>query len=1514
MSTGGLPNGILALDNSQVLAKGSIPTVVTRPLRPSEMPAFSPSIEISSEASKKVVSSSGAERTFDGFKIKLQTSVEDLTDAMISGGTESRVIKIYLEYGWYYNRNGVLDLLQGTLRRVGLSVKIMSEAPTEEEEGSQFSTSKAVQRGSTVVFYIIPEYGGPSDDLTINSLSGPAYDVPYFVGARIRMLPSSSISIEIQSFVKLTLQSISLLDPLQSIGPNVQSALSALELSSQQNMAMRLLSYKYGYFIHDGKTEVNRKVGINTIFDFASPESDISRGNAIRRGEEEFADGSANWPIFPQGQGRALIIKVPDGYASVLCVTWKPVNFGASIQYLGKGIVDGVNAEDPRNGVPSSVVEEAIPLNFAYISGAKLKKYIMAGGNAQTPGISMTGTSFDSGHTPIFSVNEDVDPTKRYLVVFFPAITASMSSTGGGDENTPTRTFISTDKYYNSIYITYQAAEKVLARRINLDRSMILQSGATLLIGSTKSGVYHFSPCKTIVREAEAFGELCSWRSLQGDFTSNYYGRLPSLSSAGVELRSFSYLAYLKCVEIGSSSYESYISSDEKFKEICDRVRQSINIGIGRPNFGNPLDPPGGSTDSADFNIDIVGSPISVELPRISRIYTRLPTLRKFNFPKGFFFGDKTGIYIMSPWDEPFKLFSPGSLNTDWYSKNLANISEFVIDEMDLGDMYFDISEACNSCLPDDLKIPYHKDLALAIQKSSKYESNGIRGGIGIPRLDFFEPYSSTQIRVGGTIPSYGDADFPDLSLAEFDTRTILTMPNVIQGSAAIDITTGNASINFLRSAGSIKNINLSRTSRITIENLNSQQETNGAVFVFTTGTLFEGMRSAMNYNNSFGVLTVRDDQNFALMPINSIQTQKITSACSFINERIDDESVIWRDKKITDLANPIRSKAAFGFPFDMVPVVYPGFKAVVNEADAFREQPSNLPNFVENDYNILFSVSGDGASASIPSNPNYYIAGIDIYLKNQSKEQLKKMFISACIDGSFLSDSVSFYPPSGSKMMLWYKVDDLGTVKIRGPHYGSSMNLIISSSSPISGSITANVKVRWIEKSKADIWYPEMTSASPFIDSYGCYGMYFASQNEDMGLSCYMSCDGDLRWNLMTHVMQGFSGESFSDIVVKSDHNLSCTYCMFKKDGMLLCKRIDDSDMSTDLCRLPKSMPKEKFRVGYADGLDVYSISEEPYKTNGFSQNQNNVNINLGMMKVRLAPCHVVYADFAENPAYKEEAANFRILTSRKFTSSSGISSSELSKKTFYPRISTSFVENPKLCVGTSGRFDFDPMGPYAFEVMPNGSLFCMMTHEGSAYAFVSSDCGKTWNPAFRDYSFPIRPIKYKISDADSIYNFENVSASLGDTLPLDNLTMCVDKFGEFVLIAYNIEGCIFGQRVPCVSIMNRSAEASKIFTTAWLSAEDHRFMRPFYILGPLPSEISEELLTERSFVRLDKTYLGDPSKLEQNLGVDLGGSMPTIVPLQNGIFRLYYSAKESVRAGFLIGDRFILDAQLSQ
>jgi hypothetical protein len=291
-----------------------------------------------------------------------------------------------------------------------------------------------------------------------------------------------------------------------------------------------------------------------------------------------------------------------------------------------------------------------------------------------------------------------------------------------------------------------------------------------------------------------------------------------------------------------------------------------------------------------------------------------------------------------------------------------------------------------------------------------------------------------------------------------------------------------------------------------------------------------------------------------------------------------------------------------------------------------------------------------------------------------------------------------------------------------------------------------------------------------------------------------------------------------------------------------------------------------------------------------------------------------VVYADFAENPAYKEEAANFRILTSRKFTSSSGISSSELSKKTFYPRISTSFVENPKLCVGTSGRFDFDPMGPYAFEVMPNGSLFCMMTHEGSAYAFVSSDCGKTWNPAFRDYSFPIRPIKYKISDADSIYNFENVSASLGDTLPLDNLTMCVDKFGEFVLIAYNIEGCIFGQRVPCVSIMNRSAEASKIFTTAWLSAEDHRFMRPFYILGPLPSEISEELLTERSFVRLDKTYLGDPSKLEQNLGVDLGGSMPTIVPLQNGIFRLYYSAKESVRAGFLIGDRFILDAQLSQ
>jgi len=1520
---GGPTSGILALNHSQVLAKGSIPTVGTPPPKPSEIPSFAPSVEMSAVASTRVVSASGSERTFDGFKIGLQTSVEDLTDDMITQGIDSRVIKMYFEYGWYYYRNGVPDLLQGTLRRVGLSVRIMKEEPNEAEAGSQFSTSKAVKRGQTVFFYIVPAYGGPSDDLTIDSLFGPAFDVPYFVGARIRMLPSDTIQIQIQSIINLQLGATSLLEPLASVGISAQSALNALGLAAASQLNIKLFSYKYGYFIHNGGTQVNRQVGINSIFDFAPSGSEISRGVMIRRGQEEFADGVANWPMFSSGQGKTLIIKIPDGYASVLCVTWKPVNFGASIQYIGKGVVEGTDAEDPRNGVPASVVEEAMPLNFAYISGVKLKKYIMAGGKAMSSmQLTSTGTSgggLDAGHTPLFAVNEDVDPTKRYLVVFFPAITASMGSSAGGGSGAPDGTetnFILTDKYYNSVYITYQAAEKVLARRVHLDRGLAM-GGLNVTLFPARSGVYHFAPCRTIVREVDAFGELCTWRSLASasgtDIASTYEGRILSLSSAGTEGKSFSYLGYLKCVELGSSSYDSYLASDENFDEICTRVRQSINIDIGRPGFGNPLDPPGGSTDSADFVEPIVGSPISVEWPRISRILTRLPTLRKFDFPRGFFFGDRLGIHFMSPLNEPTLLFNPSSLNSDWFSANLSGIPPFSIDEMAEGNMYFDISEACNSCLPDDLKIPYHKNLALAIQKATKYESDGISGGIGIPRLDFFEPFSSTQIRVG-RIPPYGDVGFPDLSLAEFDTRTTMTIPTVSYGASAIDPTTGEASINSLRTAGRLTNINLSRTGRISIENMGPEEQL-GAVYVLTEGT-FEGMRSAMDWQNRRGILTVRDDQNFALMPIDSMQTQRVASACSFIHERIDDDSIKWRDKKITNLANPIRSKAAFGPPFDIVPTVYPGFKAVVNQVSAFREQPSNIPKFVEDDYTISFSVNGDGASASIPSKGDHYIVGVDVYIKNQSKEQLKDMFISACIDDSFLLSSGSFYPPSGSKTMLWYKVDDLGTAKIRGPHYGSFMNLIISSSSPISEPIAATARVRWIEKSKSDTWYPEMTSASPFVDSYGCSGMYFASQDDALGLSCYMSCDGDLRWNLMTHVMQGFSGETCGDIITKSDHRAFCTYCMFKKDGMLLCKRIDDSDMSIDLCRLPKSMPKNKFRIGSAAGLRdfVYGISEEPYKSNAFSENQVDIKINLGMMKVRLAPCHVVYADFENNEEYKEEAANFRILTSRQFSSSSDIPLSEFSKKTFYPRISTSFGENPKLCVGASGRFDFDPIGPYAFEVMPNGSLFCMMINEGSVYAFISSDGGKTWYPAFGEYAFPIRPIKYKFDDADSVYNFESVSVSLGDTLPIDNLTMCVDKFGDFVLIIYNVAGCVFGQRVPCVSIMNRSAGASKIFTTAWLSAEGRKFMRPFYILGPLPSEISEELLTGRSFIRLDKTYAGDPSKLQQNLGVDLGGSMPTIVPLQNGMFRLYYTAGQSVRAGFLIGDRLILDAQLPQ
>ena len=354
-----------------------------------------------------------------------------------------------------------------------------------------------------------------------------------------------------------------------------------------------------------------------------------------------------------------------------MCNT-KAVQFGASIQYLGKGIIDGPLAGDPRNGVARQLVLDASPLNFSYITGRELRTYLVAGGKRIDYTLTASGNTVkigDGGHTPLFAVNNDVYPTKQYLVVFVPEVNASID----GDS-------IRVSNYTPEVYITYQGSDDVVARRLNLDihfyqqRNNIILTGQGLDIVQNKSSVFHFSPCPTVIREIDGLLERCKYSGLSGvsnvNYFTDYFGLIPTIST-GHNPRSFSYETYLKAKASSVVSYSTYASNADTFSASCSRVLAQEQVESGRPVVNNPLVPPSQSNDYFDL-IDIedtlVGTPISITLPRVSRIHNRFGNGRIVEFPKGYFFADSNGIFYMNSAEEKVLLFSPQDIpNRVWF-------------------------------------------------------------------------------------------------------------------------------------------------------------------------------------------------------------------------------------------------------------------------------------------------------------------------------------------------------------------------------------------------------------------------------------------------------------------------------------------------------------------------------------------------------------------------------------------------------------------------------------------------------------------------------------------------------------------------------------------------------------------------------------------------------------------------------------------------------------------------------
>lgn len=1535
MSFSGFPRGwmgalgIQALDFTQVDPFGFIPVIATPP--PADPLGIDPAIDYDSTVSVTISGNEGGvgfSRSFSGFKVTVATEAGDL-DSYLQQGIKSRIVKVYVEYGWYYQRNGNPDLVSGTLKRVALVVEI-TEAPVTEVF-DKFSQRKSVQVGSSVDFFIKPDYSGPLQANIVQSIIGPVFDLPYQSGTRIRMLPAGTISIEVGSLISQSIGPSFFFDPLATIPTNVTEVLATLaNFSSFLGLGerRRLETYKYGYFMYNGASRINRPISNASLTRYLSSGSAQPESGKVYKvvgfGGIEGSDGGANFPVFSYGNGFAAII--PIKYSSVLCVTRKPVDFGASIQYIGKGVTEPPQSGDPRNGVPKSVIEEAGALNFSYISGIKLKSYLLAGGNqisqVQLNPTSRVAVPLDAGMTPLFSVNNEIDPLKEYLVVFLPAVNASIS------EDT-----ITASEYSSLLYITYQSVEEVLNRRIHLDRSLIVKLpgiGGGLQQGNARASIYHSKTAATVLREIDTQLEKCTWAQLgasssEADLTSRYFGNIPSLS-VDSRARTLSYPGYVAALQTGVKSYSSHASIQSEFEQSCIRVRGVDAIQTGVPRLGNPFIPASATTeaDVPDTADDLFGTPVRMTWPRLSQIRFRIPSGRLVDFPNGFFFADRRGICYMMAQETDIVLWPRESIpNSAWFDSFFANTSEIKIQDIGPAQMYVDISEASNSCLPDDLKIPYHAPLARAISKAPKYSDRIAGSGIGLPRLEFYRKFSSTVSRVGAW-PRYGQRFFPDLSLAEFDLETDMTLPTIAFGESDYDPTTGTAILHSLHIAGRVKGVRLSRAGRLAIENVGPSSENLGkkSFYIVTEGST-DSMRASMDFNNRDGVVAARNESKFGVLHIESIRSLRSRSQLNSANNYITYDDIKWKNKKNSDLSSPFKSPSAFGSPFDSIPASNKGFQAICNSPQSFTERIQEISKYDVVTYRIESSTAGYGVLIKIPENAGFSISSVEVTVPSSYGPDIcKHLYMSLCINNDFSVADDGISPPLDSSFYLWSKIDDKGRSVFRGPNYGSSTNIFVSSdiSSMQIPNGTYEVKITWIANSDLEKWYPDMSSCSPYIDAYGSSCILFSSQDDGLGLSCYTSGDGDVTWNLMSHVVQGFTGERFEDVCARSDHSQACTYFMFKKDGMLLCKRIDDISMANDSYRIVDKLEKSKFRIGSASdvGQFVYALNSAAYKSGAFGPSSREVAVRASAMKVRLSSAYVVLADFANNAEYKEENANAKAVISKQYTKFEELNDEFFDKELLVPRIVSNHPDNPRYCLSENStasqqsRFDIDPTGNYAFEVLPNGTLFMMIINEGSLFAFVSEDGGKNWKPSMSNLAFPIRPIKTSLDDEDSSYNTKSLAVSLGDALPIQGVNMCVDKFSDSLFIIYLAEGMLFGQRVPCASLTQNDENSIKLFSTAYLSQNTNYEIRPFFIGGRLSPEATSAIREKRSFFRVGKNYEGKPDKLMDLFGVDIDSSTPTLVTLQDGSIRFYFMTSGNIRGGYITGESVVFDGQL--
>ncbi|MAH42668.1 hypothetical protein CL614_02995 [archaeon] len=815
-------------------------------------------------------------------------------------------------------------------------------------------------------------------------------------------------------------------------------------------------------------------------------------------------------------------------------------------------------------------------------------------------------------------------------------------------------------------------------------------------------------------------------------------------------------------------------------------------------------------------------------------------------------------------------------------------------------DVFFDQNIFVNSFINDNNKVAYEGYTAEALKNCSKFNplDDTNTTGIGVSNFDFFEP-GTTDSRVPG-LPGIESEYYSDASSATFITPPrISPEPKVWEPitMSVAGVGAGSAGLSSqVAQYTKFHPLQLNNSGRVYFEKKPSS-DTN--VLIWTRAITSAANNATVNHGRTRGI--------YASPDLEGVHSRLHTT-----------------DK---DILNDVYSMELINSGFSHTILV----QDVSYRLYSYRENSEAELNYTKG---IRVVPSADTVSIDLKKPLTKGFNEFELILPGYAE----RLILYYDIDDSKLKEAEIYLLIIGESDDEYIDVKNLTSSGYIDIYLGYLTGTVYISSNVHDSISSMSASIHWISEGEFDRISGTCISCSPIIDSVGNYNIFeLISKTSKTNLSVLRSGSGKGPYFMFPYLFLTFDSEEILGMIVKSDYSNKVAYIFFTINGSLLMKKVIFSDLDISQA----SNIDLNFLNNGIDGSAFVNTGTEGQEGQLLSYNYFLELFNDCHQAARLyfEPAYLVQSNVADNLWIENELLSSSVYAA--YEGSVSFESYDLSDldgtDQYTSRVVASdgliraYLDDDTDFFNKSG-YTVPVDGSFTVEILSNGSMIVLYTHEGKVYGRVKSE-DKEWVSLFnvdnKVLGFqPVRVSKLSAqevglpesTDMDSIgladLDESDVDMDLSnDSLDVNSISSCYDSKSDNLYLFYNLDGFCAFHKIRGTSISKSVGvgifyQLDSTTPRAILSSKEDDM--PIFLVGEVSDELFDAISVEgNNYLQFKYPIESIPDFQGDEMLIQ--GSPASSFTLSDGIVRfMYIDSYESLRGGIIAGSQPQLDVQL--